>query len=115
MAITPLFHNNGQFIPTLLSIKTFGTSLPVNSKTSVLIFWNIVKEFKINYSSVMATHINYLLKTSKKVINHNLYGLFCGGAKLDKNIQKKFEKKFSNKIACNYGLTETSSIVSGTL
>ena len=65
MAITPLFHNNGQFIPTLLSIKTFGTSLPVNSKTSVLIFWNIVKEFKINYSSVMATHINYLLKTSK--------------------------------------------------
>ena len=112
MAITPLFHNNGQFIPTLLSIKTFGTSLPVNSKTSVLIFWNIVKEFKINYSSVMATHINYLLKTSKKVINHNLYGLFCGGAKLDTNIQKKFEKKFSTKIACNYGLTETSSIVS---
>ena len=41
MAITPLFHNNGQFIPTLLSIKTFGTSLPVNSKTSISIFWNL--------------------------------------------------------------------------
>ena len=27
LAITPLFHNNGQFIPTLLSIKTFSTSL----------------------------------------------------------------------------------------
>ena len=36
---------------------------------------------------------------------------FCGGAKLDSNIQKKFEKKFAVKVACNYGLTETSSIV----
>ena len=112
MAITPLFHNNGQFIPTLLSIKTNGTSLPVNSKTSIIIFWNLVKEFKINYSSVMSTHINYLLKSSKKFTNHNLLGLFCGGAKLDKNIQNKFENKFAVKIACNYGLTETSSIVS---
>ena len=111
MAITPLFHNNGQFIPTLLSIKTYGTSLPVNSKTSVVIFWDLVKDFKINYSSVMATHINYLTKNSKSYKNHNLLGLFCGGAKLDENIQKKFEEKFSVKIACNYGLTETSSIV----
>ena len=111
MAITPLFHNNGQFIPTLLSIKTFGTSLPVNSKTSISIFWNLINEFKINYSSVMATHINFLLKNSNKFKNHNLLGLFCGGAKLDKIIQKNFEKKFSVKIACNYGLTETSSIV----
>ena len=111
MAITPLFHNNGQFIPTLLSIKTFGTSLPVNSKTSIIIFWNLVKEFKINYSSVMATHINYLYKNSKKYRNHDLLGLFCGGAKLDEDIQKRFEKKFLVKIACNYGLTETSSII----
>lgn len=111
MAITPLFHNNGQFIPTLLSIKTFGTSLPVNSKTSILVFWKLVKEFKINYSSIMATHINYLVKSSKKFKKHRLLGLFCGGAKLDEKIQKKFEKKFSVKIACNYGLTETSSIV----
>ena len=111
MAITPLFHNNGQFIPTLLSIKTYGTSLPVNSKTSMLIFWKLVKEFKINYSSVMATHINFLFKSSNKFENHNLLGLFCGGAKLNKIIQKNFEKKFSVKIACNYGLTETSSIV----
>ena len=111
MAITPLFHNNGQFIPTLLSIKTFGTSLPVNSKTSILIFWNIIKDFEINYSSVMATHISYLVKSSKQFKKHKLLGLFCGGAKLDEKIQKKFEKKFSVKIACNYGLTETSSIV----
>ena len=30
--------------------------------------------------------------------NHNLLGLFCGGAKLDKIIQKNFEKKFSVTI-----------------
>ena len=98
MAITPLFHNNGQFIPTLLSIKTYGTSLPVNSKTSVEIFWDLVKDFKINYSSVMATHINYLTKNSKSYKNHNLLGLFCGGAKLDENIQKKFERNFLLKL-----------------
>ena len=56
---------------------------PVNSKTSVMIFWRLVKEFQINYSSVMAKHINYILKTSKKLKNHNLFGLFCGGAKLE--------------------------------
>ena len=76
MAITPLFHNNGQFIPTLLSIKTYGTSLPVNSKTSIVIFWDLVKDFKINYSSVMATHINYLTKNSKSYKNHNLLGFY---------------------------------------
>ena len=92
MAITPLFHNNGQFIPTLLSIKTYGTSLPVNSKTSIVIFWDLVKDFKINYSSVMATHINYLTKILN-LQNHNLLGLFCG-CKLDEIIQKNLKRNF---------------------
>ena len=43
---------------------------------------------------------------------NKLKGLFCGGAKLDENSRKIFEKRFKIKIATNYGLTETSSIVS---
>ena len=58
----------------------------------------------------MSTHINYLLKNTKKRENNSLLGLFCGGAKLDLETQENFEKKFYTKIACNYGLTETSSI-----
>ena len=39
-----------------------------------------------------------------------MISLYCGGAKLDRYSQKKFEKKFKVKVLCNYGLTETSSI-----
>ena len=111
LVITPIFHNNGQFIPTLMCLKKIGTSMPVISKTSVGLFWDIIKKHKINYSSVMATHISYLLSVSKTKKKHNLKGLFCGGAKLDLEIQNKFEKKYKAKVYCNYGLTETSSIV----
>jgi len=111
LVITPIFHNNGQFIPTLMCLKKIGTSMPVISKTSVGLFWNIIKKNKINYSSVMATHISYLLSVSKIKKKHNLKGLFCGGAKLDLEIQNRFEKKFKVKVYCNYGLTETSSII----
>jgi len=112
MAITPLFHNGGQFIPTLLAIKTFGTSLPVPSKTSISIFWEIVNEYCINYTLVMPTHLAYLLQLKKSSKKNQLLGICCGGAKLDLKIQNKFEKKFSVKIAHNYGLTEASSSVS---
>ena len=59
----------------------------------------------------MATHINYF-NTLRKIKKHSLINLFCGGAKLDKQSQLKFEKKFKIKVLCNYGLTETSSIAS---
>ena len=111
LAITPLFHNNGQFLPTLMCIKKFGSSLPIISKTSLRVFWDIVAKTKIHYSSVMVTHISYLLYEKKNIRKHSLKALFCGGAKLDLNTQNLFEKKFRVKICCNYGLTETSSIV----
>ena len=52
------------------------------------------------------------MKMKPNIRDNKLKGLFCGGAKLDENSQKIFEKKFKIKIATNYGLTETSSIVS---
>ncbi len=111
LAVTPLFHNNGQFIPTLLPLVLGGTSTPIPSDTSILNFWEVSSKNQINYSSVMATHINYFVKIDKKRKHGYLKTLFCGGAKLDEDTRKRFEKKFKIKIACNYGLTETSSIV----
>ena len=112
LAITPLFHNNGQFIPTLLPLMIGGSTTPIQSDTSLLTFWNVCIKNQINYSSVMATHINYFLKMKPNIRGNKLKGLFCGGAKLDENSRKIFEKRFKIKIATNYGLTETSSIVS---
>ncbi len=111
LSVTPLYHNNGQFIPTLLPIILNGSTITISPDTSLLNFWPTCVKFKINYSSIMATHINYF-NLQKKIKRHNLKSLFCGGAKLDKLSQKRFEKKFNTKVLCNYGLTETSSIAS---
>jgi len=109
LAVTPVYHNNGQFIPTLIPLLTFGKTIPVNSLASIANFWNLVKLKNIDYCSVMVTHINYLYYHKIKTV-HNLKALFCGGAKLDLNIQKKFCSFFKVKVLTNYGLTETSSI-----
>lgn len=110
MAVTPLYHNNGQFIPTLLPLILGGSTVAVDSKSSLLFFWDWIKLYKINYTSLMATHINYF-NTLKKKNSYELQSIFCGGAKLDKVSHEIFEKKYKINIFCNYGLTETSSIV----
>ena len=110
LAVTPVYHNNGQFIPTLIPLLTYGKSIPTNSLTSIDNFWNLIKLKSINYSSVMVTHINYLYYQRKQTKN-TLEALFCGGAKLDHKIQKKFYNFFKVKVLTNYGLTESSSIV----
>jgi long-chain acyl-CoA synthetase len=109
LSVTPLYHNNGQFIPTLLPFVVCGKTYSISPETSLINFWSTCKRLKINYCSVMATHINYF-NTLKDDKNHKLEILFCGGAKLDSKSQIKFEKKFNIKVLCNYGLTETSSI-----
>ena len=38
LAVTPLFHNNGQFIPTLLPLILGGTTTPIQSETSIINF-----------------------------------------------------------------------------
>ena len=111
LATTPLYHNNGQFIPTLLPIIYGASTSTINPETSLLTFWDTCIKLKINYSSVMATHINYF-NSLPSIKKHFLKGLFCGGAKLDYAAHKKFEKKYNVKVLCNYGLTETTSIAS---
>lgn len=109
LSVTPLYHNNGQFIPTLIPFLIGGKTFSISPETSLINFWPTCKRFNINYCSVMATHINYF-NTLKGDKNHDLKILFCGGAKLDPKSQILFQKKFKIKVLCNYGLTETSSI-----
>ena len=110
LSVTPLYHNNGQFIPTLAPLVLGRQTFTIKPIISVNILLDLLDKYKINFSSVMVTHINYsALLNARKKIQHVKF-LCCGGAKLDIKIQKQFEKKFKIKILANYGLTETSSI-----
>ena len=112
LSVTPLYHNNGQFIPTLIPLVLGHSTTTIKPLSGLLHFINVIEKFKINYTSVMATHINYLLSLKKKYNLNSLVEIYCGGAKLDSNVQKIFEKKYKVKILANYGLTECSSIAS---
>ena len=70
LSVTPLYHNNGQFIPTLLPFLVGGKTFSISPETSLVNFWPTCKRFKVNYSSVMATHINYF-NTLKNDKNHD--------------------------------------------
>ena len=66
LSVTPLYHNNGQFIPTLLPFILNGSTISISPDTSLINFWPTCLKYKINYSSVMATHINYFNNQKKK-------------------------------------------------
>ena len=112
ISVTPLYHNNGQFIPTLCPLYLGGQTFSIPPAQSLNNFFEIIEKNKINYTSAMATHINYFNNFKKKRKIKNLKFICVGGAKLDEENHKTFEKKFSVRILCNYGLTETSSIAS---
>ena len=75
LSVTPLYHNNGQFIPTLIPIIIGGSTFSISPDTSLINFWPIVKKYKINFSSVMATHINYFNTLNYK-FKHKLKSVF---------------------------------------
>lgn len=112
ISVTPLYHNNGQFIPTLCPLLLGGETFSIPPLQSLNNFFEIIKKYKINYTSAMATHINYFNNYQKKRKVSHLKFICVGGAKLDALNHKKFEKKFGIRILCNYGLTETASIAS---
>ena len=112
ISVTPLYHNNGQFIPTLCPLYLGGQTFSIPPAQSLNNFFEIIEKNKINYTSAMATHINYFNNFKKKKKIKHLKFICVGGAKLDEENHKTFEKKFSVRILCNYGLTETSSIAS---
>lgn len=112
LSVTPLYHNNGQFIPTLCPLFLGGESFSIPPVLSLNNFFKIIEKNKINYTSAMSTHVNYLNNFKRKKKISHLKFICVGGAKLDISNHKKFEEKFNIRVLCNYGLTETSSVAS---
>jgi len=110
LTVSPLFHNSGQIITTLVPLWSGGQTTAVRSDMGMVKFWYFVDRFDIDWSLGMPAHVNFILENNIKPKKNTLKGFFCGGAKLDSRKQTEFEERFSVPIFNNYGLTETTSI-----
>jgi acyl-CoA synthetase (AMP-forming)/AMP-acid ligase II len=112
LVLMPMFHNNG-FIISFMSSFLVGTKIIIAPANFIIYkFWEIVKKYSINYTSLMPAVLSMILKFGGSHKNQSLKIIACGGQKLSINLQKRFEKKFKTKIIEHYGLTETTSISS---
>jgi len=109
LTITPLFHNSGQFFSTLVPLLIGARTTAVRHDTALLSFWYLIKDFSINWTLCMPTHINYLLTQEIKIKDTPLKGIVVGGARLEDANHKSFQKEFGVEIYKTYGLTETCS------
>jgi len=109
LTITPLFHNSGQFFSTLVPLLIGARTTAVRHDTALLSFWYLIKDFSINWTLGMPTHINYLLTQEIKKKDTPLKGILVGGARLEDHNHKSFQKEFGVEIYKTYGLTETCS------
>jgi acyl-CoA synthetase (AMP-forming)/AMP-acid ligase II len=119
LTICPLFHNSGQISTTLGAIWVGATTTPVRAEFGLINFWNYIHQYNITWTLGMPTHINFLLerqnlKNNYVKSNNTLKGIFCGGAKLEKEKQLQFENIFNTPVYTNYGLTETTSFATCT-
>ena len=109
LCILPLFHNNGQITTLLSPLYVGGSAIIVKGKVSIYSFWDLVNQYNVTWTSVMASILSILLSLSKERKDNSLTGILCGGQKLTNTIQKKFEDRFYVPIFEGYGLTETTS------
>ena len=109
LCILPLFHNNGQVTTLLSPLYTGGSTVIIKGKVSLYSFWDLVNEFNITWTSVMASILSILLSLPKERKDNTLIGILCGGQILTNSVQKKFEDRFNVPIFEGYGLTETTS------
>ena len=109
LCVLPLFHNNGQ-VTTLLAPLWAGGSIVVARGAAILaIFWELVDNYKVTFSSVMASILSILLAQNKENKSSTLKAILCGGQVLTESVQKDFEDRFEVPIFEGYGLTETTS------
>jgi len=109
LCILPLFHNNGQITTFLAPLYAGGSTVIVKGKASLISFWGLVEKYKASWTSVMASILSILLSLPIKRKDKTLQGILCGGQKLTKTAQEKFESRFGVPIFEGYGLTETTS------
>lgn len=109
LTVTPLFHNSGQILSTLVPLWCGGRTTAVRSDMGLVSFWHYANQYEIDWSLGMPAHVNFLVEGKSQSETRALKGFFCGGAKLEIERQQEFENRYGIPVFNNYGLTETTS------
>ena len=109
LCILPLFHNNGQITTLLAPLSAAGSTVIVKGKISLFAFWDLANQYKVTWTSVMASILSILLSLPKERKDSSLTAILCGGQILTRTVQEQFESRFNIPIFEGYGLTETTS------
>lgn len=109
LCILPLFHNNGQVVTLLSPLSAGGSTVMVQPKTSLKLFWSLVKKYNICWTSVMPSILSIILSTKLERKDSSMVGIICGGQVLNSEVKTQFENNFHIPIFEGYGLTETTS------
>lgn len=110
MGHTAVMHHS--VLPTLYKGGTFVFSenfLNIRKE-----FWNLVRNYRVNYVQAVPTVLLMILNTKYPGYNKKALALkyiACGSAPLPESIKKPFEKKFGIRIANLYGLSEAGHLV----
>lgn len=110
LTITPLFHNSGQIMTTLIPLYCGGLTTAVRPDMGFINFWHFVDRFEPEWTLVMPSHVALMLDRPDMPKSRTLKGILCGGAKLESRTHTDFEARFGTAIYPNYGLTESASI-----
>lgn len=110
LVLMPMFHNNGFIISFLSTFLKGGTTVIAPANLVIYKFWEIIRKYNINYTSLMPSVLTMIMRFGGSAKNKSLRYIACGGQKLSKPMLRKFEKKYNLKVIEHYGLTETTSI-----
>ena len=109
LCVLPMFHNNGQVVTLLTPLYAGGSTVVVKHKVDFTQFWSLIKEYNINWTSVVPSILSMLLSFPNDRIDTTMRGIICGGQILTRAVQNNFETRFKVPIFEGYGLTETTS------
>ncbi len=109
LCVLPLYHINGLCV-TLYGSLVAGASLVVPERFSTRGFWELVKDHRCTWFSVVPTQVSYLLhaKESVNVPAHVRFGR-SASAPLSPDVLEGFEQRFGLPLIETMGLTETAA------
>ncbi len=98
LCVLPLYHING-FCVSLMGALVSGGSLVMPDRFSVSTFWNLLRQYKCSWFSVVPTQISYLLHEAEANgfeaagLEHLRFGR-SASAPLSPDVHKAFEMRF---------------------
>lgn len=103
----PMFHTSGQVMTTLPALMDEGTVV-IDHWFHASRFWRVASQYKAQFSFLLMTMLNYLIKRGEEFVKNDLRVILCGGASLE--TWRKFESNFGVRLLEGYGLTETCGV-----